>query len=192
MGYNPEIITPQLQRMQVGSLTSLRKQWEDQSAMTDLIDAELQSRLNRIPLTPDRLDELLQYFGSDTITEASVTICQLAVEVRRLQSDNQRLIDETHRWSAAVKKLEAERTQPYTEASVEEALQVLDDAMDKGKFLDDNALLMAIDMAAQKLRPVPAPVHDASALASRKPCPKAQGLPTCKTCWCNEQPKADG
>ncbi|RPD45485.1 hypothetical protein DNI29_19075 [Hymenobacter sediminis] len=52
----------------------------------------------------------------------------------------------------------------HTEASTEEALLILDDAQANAATLSDLELLRAIDMAAQKLRPVPTPDHDAEAL----------------------------
>jgi hypothetical protein len=81
-------------------------------------------------------------------------------------------------------------TASTAEARIHEALLMLDDATAAANStgICEADLLNVIDFAIQKLRPVPAPVHDAAALARlEQGGPKAQGLRTCATCWCDER-----
>ncbi|RFP65914.1 hypothetical protein D0N36_06840 [Hymenobacter lapidiphilus] len=52
----------------------------------------------------------------------------------------------------------------FTEASTEEALAILDDAIGLANVASPSQLSDAIELAIQKLRPEPTPVHDTAAL----------------------------
>lgn len=68
-------------------------------------------------MTPERIEQIAGYLKEAnakamhywTYDDENDAIGQLLEEVGRLQKDNTRLVEETYRWSAAVKKLEAER-----------------------------------------------------------------------------------
>ncbi|GAA3940604.1 hypothetical protein [Hymenobacter algoricola] len=64
-------------------------------------------------MTEERWAELdTHYSPAASVDHASAAVVECLAEIARLERDNARLVDETHRWSAAVKKLESTPTPP--------------------------------------------------------------------------------